>query len=76
MAKESGYFLRLGLSEAEKDQLTQLARDVSDEMGVELSMSWVIRTLVRLTLNGANNPKPAEKYLLWRMQAAATRSGQ
>lgn len=74
MAKESGYFLKLALNEDEKNQLTQLARELSDEMGIELSMSWLIRNLVRLTLHGSDNPKPAEQYILSRMHHSSTRN--
>jgi hypothetical protein len=76
MAKESGYFLRLGLNEGEKDQLTQLAREVSDELGIEVSMSWMIRTVIRLTLQGSERPTPAETSVLLRMHSSAARCGQ
>jgi hypothetical protein len=71
MAKDSGYVLKLSLNEEEKDQLTQLVRAVSDELGIEVTMSWLIRTLVRLTLKAPERTSPAESHILLRMYTSA-----
>jgi hypothetical protein len=71
MLKESGYVLKLSLSEEEKQQLDSLTRKISDAIGVEVNMSWLLRTLVRLTLHGPEKPSVAESHVLLQMYNSA-----
>lgn len=71
MSKENGYVLKLSLSDEEKQQLDSLTRKISDDIGVEVSMSWLIRTLIRLTLKGPEKPSVAESHVLAQMYNSA-----
>mgnify|MGYP001586363445 CR=1 FL=1 len=67
MSVNHGYALRLFLNKTEKDQLIRLVRIISDDLGMEVNMSWLIRSLVKLTLQVPQHPNQSEKQIIIQM---------
>jgi hypothetical protein len=75
MAKEGGYFLRLSLNEKEKEDLDRLVEKMESLIGMDVSMSWVLRTLVKIGLCEEQNYGVAEKELMRQLYASIGSTG-
>lgn len=75
MAKENRNTFRLNLNEQERQQLDKLTEDLSEEIGIDVNRTWVIRELVKLASLMFDDYNRAEAILLKRMYVAVLRSG-